>query len=135
MGTSSADIFEQYLRTGVGAKPIIAGYESQVLEFALENTEIWNSVKEDIVIIYPEPTIWSTHVYIALNEKGLKGIDALMRDDVQRLAWEKHGYRTSVYKKGSDNSKFGVSGVADDITMVMPMPDVNTMHKIINSLK
>lgn len=37
METSSSDLFNQFLRMGVGAKPIIAGYESQILEYAAEN--------------------------------------------------------------------------------------------------
>ena len=36
METSSSDLFQQFLRTGVGDKPVIAGYESQLLEFAVQ---------------------------------------------------------------------------------------------------
>ena len=35
MEPSSSDLFNQFLRTGVGDKPVIAGYESQLLEFAV----------------------------------------------------------------------------------------------------
>ena len=34
METSSSDLFSQFLRMGVGAKPIISGYESQLIEYA-----------------------------------------------------------------------------------------------------
>ena len=36
MESSSSDIFDQFLKMGIGAKPMIAGYESQILEFAAE---------------------------------------------------------------------------------------------------
>ena len=39
MESSSSDLFSQFLKMGVGAKPVIAGYESQLLEFAVENPE------------------------------------------------------------------------------------------------
>ena len=59
----------------------------------MENPDIWEQVKEDIVMLYPTPTVWSSHVYIALDEAGTAGIDALLDEEVQKLAWEKHGFR------------------------------------------
>ena len=70
MEHSSGDLFEQYLKTGMGAKPMIAGYENQMIEFAIENPNDWNMVKEQVAVLYPEPTVWSSHPLIALNEKG-----------------------------------------------------------------
>lgn len=135
METSSADIFDQFLRTGMGAKPIIAGYENQLLEFAVENSEDWKILKDDIVIIYPTPTVWSTHIYIALDEKGKIGIDALRDPQIQELAWKKHGFRTGVSGVNQDTSIFGVEGVAPNITKIIPMPDVKTMDAIIKYLE
>ena len=76
MESSSSDLFDQFLKTGMGAKPVIAGYENQLLEFAVENPEDWAQLKDDIVLLYPTPTVWSSHVYIALDEAGEAGIDA-----------------------------------------------------------
>ena len=53
-------------------------------------------------MMYPTPTVWSSHVYIALDEAGTAGIDALLDEDIQRLAWEKHGFRTGVYDTPTD---------------------------------
>ena len=63
MEASSSDLFDQFLKTGMGAKPMIAGYENQLLEFAVENPEDWEQLKDDIVLIYPTPTVWSSHIY------------------------------------------------------------------------
>ena len=134
MESSSSDLFDQFLKTGMGAKPLIAGYESQLLEFAAENPEVWEQVKGDLVMLYPTPTVWSSHVYIALNETGAAGIDALLDEDIQRLAWEKHGFRTGVYDVPSDTEHFGVDGVAEQVTQVAPMPDADTMDQIIKAL-
>ena len=134
MESSSSDLFDQFLKTGMGAKPLIAGYENQLLEFAVENPETWEQIKADIVMMYPTPTVWSSHVYIALDEAGTAGIDALLDENIQRLAWEKHGFRTGVYDTPTDKGHFGVSGLADEITQVAPMPDADTMDKIIKAL-
>lgn len=134
MESSSSDLFDQFLKTGMGAKPLIAGYENQLLEFAAENPDTWEQIKEDIVMMYPTPTVWSSHVYIALDEAGTAGIDALLDEDIQRLAWEKHGFRTGVYDTPTDAEHFGVSGIANEITQVAPMPDANTMDQIIKAL-
>lgn len=133
METSSADLFEQYLKTGVGAKPLVALYESQILEFAVENPGDWAQLKDDIVMIYPEPTVWSTHTYIALDDNGALGINALLDPDVQKLAWEKHGFRTGVYSIASDVD-FSVPGISKSITKVVAMPDSGTMDTIIKAL-
>ena len=134
MESSSSDLFDQFLKTGMGAKPLIAGYENQLLEFAVENPDTWEQIKGDIVIMYPTPTVWSSHVYIALDEAGTAGIDALLDEDIQRLAWEKHGFRTGVYDTPTDAAHFGVSGIAEELTQVAPMPDANTMDRIIKAL-
>ena len=134
MESSSSDLFDQFLKTGMGAKPLIAGYENQLLEFAVENPDTWEQIKGDIVIMYPTPTVWSSHVYIALDGAGTAGIDALLDEDIQRLAWEKHGFRTGVYDTPTDAAHFGVSGIAEELTQVAPMPDANTMDRIIKAL-
>lgn len=133
MDTSSADLFEQFLKMGVGAYPMICAYENQLLEFAVNNPDIWNQIGSDIVIIYPTPTVYSSHVMIALDEKGEMTIDALMDKEVQDIAWEKHGFRTGVVGSTS-TTDFNVNGVAPQIKQVMPMPDFDAMEIIINEL-
>lgn len=132
METSSSDLFNQFLRMGVGAKPIIAGYESQILEYAAENPAAYEKIKDDVVVIYPSPTVWSTHIYIALDDNGRSGIEALVDKEVQRLAWEKHGFRTGDYS--SANGKIAVNGIPENVTAVMNMPSYNVMKKIFDEL-
>ncbi|MGN0241976.1 MAG: hypothetical protein ACI4CS_09845 [Candidatus Weimeria sp.] len=134
MESSSQDLFSQFLRTGIGAKPMMAGYESQLLEFAYENPNDWKDLKDDIVILYPVPTVWSSHPYIALDDNGVKAVDALLDKDIQDLAWEKHGFRTGVSNSKADVSKFKVDGLLSVVSRVTKMPDVETMQKIIDEL-
>ena len=134
METSSSDLFNQFLRMGVGAKPMIAGYESQLLEFAVENPEDYEQMKDDLVMIYPSPTVWSTHVYIALDEAGRAGAEALLDRDIQKLAWEKHGFRTSTYGAASQSFEGIIEEMAPEVTRVMQVPDYPAMRRIIDSL-
>lgn len=134
METSSSDLFNQFLRMGVGAKPMIAGYESQLLEFAVENPEDYEQMKDDLVMIYPSPTVWSTHVYIALDEAGRAGAEALLDRDIQKLAWEKHGFRTSTYGAASQSFEGIIEEMAPEVTRVMQVPDYPAMRQIIDSL-
>ena len=132
MENSSSDLFNQFIRTGMGAKPIVVGYENQIIEYAAENPDKYKNISDDIVMIYPTPTVWSSHIYIALDDVGKKGVKALCDEDVQKLAWEKHGFRTGDFEKSDKES---VSGVAKDVNSVINMPDVKTMKKIISELE
>ena len=134
MESSSADLFDQFLKTGMGAKPLIAAYENQLLEFAVENPEDWAILQDRIVMVYPSPTVWSSHIYIAMDEAGAAGIDALMDPEVQRLAWENHGFRTDVASTAGQLSRFGVEHVAASIAQAVSMPSYETMERIIDAL-
>ena len=132
METSSADLFSQFLKMGVGATPIAAGYESQIIEYAVMEPEDYQAVKDDIVILYPTPTVWSTHVMIALDENGQALLEALLDEEIQELAWDRHGFRTE--SGGSIQGDLPVSGIAPSITSVAPIPDYEVMKQIIDGL-
>lgn len=134
MDTSSADLFDQFLKMGVGAYPMIAAYENQILEFAVTHPEIWEKVGDNLCIIYPTPTVYSSHVMIALDDKGDYAIDALMDPVIQDIAWKDHGFRTGISATQEETGVFGVNGVLSQVTGVMPMPDFRTMEIIVKEL-
>ena len=134
METSSADMFNQFLRTGVGAYPMVAGYENQLLEFATKEAQTWSKLKDEIIMLYPTPTVWSTHVYIALDDAGQRGIPALLDSDVQRLSWLKHGFRTGA-NASEETDMFQVNGVAKSITSVTQLPDDRIMDELIRRIQ
>ncbi|MDR0720371.1 MAG: hypothetical protein LBF78_12110 [Treponema sp.] len=128
--SSSADLFNSFLKTGIGAKPVIVGYESQILEFSVEHPEDWKYVKDDIVVLYPEPTVWSAHPFIALTGNGDRVIDALLGEDIQALAWETHGFRTGIASGQETNKVFDIRGVPGQVKKVIQLPNPDTMQKI-----
>ncbi|MCH3974535.1 MAG: hypothetical protein LKF49_08740 [Bifidobacterium tibiigranuli] len=134
METSSEDSFNQFLTLGVGSKPIMVGYESQILDLAANNPDAWKQVKDDIVIAYPTPTVWSTHVLIPTNAKGQKLLALLKKPETQKLAWERHGFRSANFTGASSITRFGVPGTLDQITAVAELPRNDAMQSLIEVL-
>lgn len=131
MEHSSGDLFQQYLSTGVGAKPIIVGYESQIIEFSVQNAKMWPSVKQKLRILYPEPTVWSAHPLIVKNDKAELFRKALLDPEIQKLAWEYHGFRTGAMGIQNSNEMLSVSGVPLQITKVISLPNYKAMQRIL----
>ena len=94
MNNTPADLFERYLKTGIGGEPIIVDYEKSLIEFAIANPDGYNQVKDDMVLLYPKPTMWNTHCFAVFSENGKKLYKALQDEEIQKIAWEKYGYRT-----------------------------------------
>jgi hypothetical protein len=134
MQSSSGFLFEQFLQTGVGQYPLIAGYENQIVEFSLQHPDFWPKVRDKIKIIYPVPTVWSEHPVLILNKKALPLLDALKDPEVQRIAWEEHGFRTGLIGVQNDPKVIKVDGLARSINKTMPMPRATIMEKIIEQL-
>jgi hypothetical protein len=128
--SSSADLFNSFLKTGIGARPVIVGYESQILEFSVEHPADWKYVKDDIVVLYPEPTVWSAHPFIALTGNGDRVIDALLGEEIQALAWETHGFRTGIASGQESDAVFDIKGVPGQVKKVIQLPNPDTMQKI-----
>lgn len=133
--TGSEDLFSQYLSSGVGAYPLIACYESQIIEFSVQNPDKWEKVKNKIRILYPIPTVWSSHTYISLNENAVTGMRALQDEKIQNLAWEKHGFRSGNNSTIDDASSLSVSGIPENITKIISLPKPAIMDQIINELE
>ena len=135
MPPSSHDLFQQYLTKGIGDKPIIVGYENQVVEFSLQNKDLWPKVKGNVRILYPRPTVWSSHPIIILQERANSLLQALQDDDIQKIAWEQHGFRTGLVGVQNDPKVLDVAGIPESITYVVPMPSPEVMETIISTLK
>jgi hypothetical protein len=87
---SSAVPFKDYLVMGPGKAPLVMIYEAQYL---YEAANPQGGVSDDMVLLYPEPTIFTKHILVPLSEGGEKLGEALTTDpELQKLAIE-HGLR------------------------------------------
>ena len=134
LDSSSADLFDQFLKTGIGAKPIIAGYENQLIEYSIANPSYQSLLRKSVRELYPRPTVWSEHAFIALNPKGKKLLNALNDADIQKLAWERHGFRSGIATVQNDPQLLKVIGVPQDLTVIIPVPRFQVMDRIIKKL-
>ena len=125
MEDSSAVLFEKFLQQGVGAYPMIVGYENQLVEYSLQHKEHLPLLKSKVRILYPVPTVWASHPLIALTDNGKKLLAALKEPDIQKLAWEQHGFRSGLMGVENDPAVLDVVGLPKSIDAVMPMPSAD----------
>ena len=131
METSSEDSFRQFLTLGESSKPMMVGYESQALDLSVNEPGLFEQVADDLVIAYTTPTVWSTHVLVSLTDNGESLCDFLMSDEVQQLAWERHGFR-GASQLGTDSAeRFDVIGVAERVPAAVELPAPDAMQRLI----
>ena len=134
MNNTPADLFERYLKTGMGGEPMIVDYEKSIIDFANKTPDAFNQVKDDIRILYPTPTIWNSHCFAAFTENGQLLYTALNDPEIGQIAWEKYGFRTGVTGGTYDVSNIGI-GVPQTITSTVSSLKMDTYNKLIDYLK
>ncbi|MGN1298797.1 MAG: hypothetical protein ACI4UE_02295 [Candidatus Scatovivens sp.] len=133
MNNTPADLFEKYLKTGMGGQPMIVDYEKSIIEFANENPDGFNQVKDDIRILYPTPTIWNSHCIAAFNESGKKFYEAFEDKEIGQIAWSKYGFRTGVTGGTYDVSGLGL-GIPKNITSTVSSLKMDVYNLLIEYL-
>lgn len=128
--SSSGELFNQYLKQGVGAFPLVAGYENQLIEFAVANPEFAAQIRQKLRILYPQPTIWSNHPMIALTEPGRRLIEAMKTPEIQALAWREHGLRNEHAVVGPETTA-GFTGIPTAVTAVVPSPALEVTDRLL----
>lgn len=134
MNNTPADLFELYLKTGVGGKPMIVDYEKSVIDFANSNPDGWDQVKDKIRILYPTPTIWNSHCIATFTENGNAYYDAFEDKDISQIAWSKYGFRTGVTGGNYDVSQVNVSGIPQSISSTVSSLKMSMYEELISYL-
>lgn len=134
MQPTSGDLFQQFLITGMGAKPIVALYESQIQEFVVNNPSYSEQIEQQVRVLYPQPTVWATHPLVVRNDNANRLLTALDDPDIQRLAWEKHGQRPGVPGVVVNPDVIPVPGILPQVTSVTSMPALEVMDRILEAI-
>ena len=134
MNNTPADLFERYLKTGMGGEPMIVDYEKSLIDFANSNPNGFNQVKDDIVVLYPKPTIWNSHCYAAFTENGKKLYKALQDEEIGQIAWERYGFRTGVTGGNYDVSTVEIA-IPKTIKSTVTSLKMDYYDKLIDYLK
>ena len=134
MNNTPADLFERYLKTGMGGEPMIVDYEKSIIDFANSNPDGFEQVKNNIRVLYPTPTIWNSHCIASFTENGNKFYKAFDDPEIQKIAWERYGFRTGITGGSYDVSKFGI-GVPQSVTSTVSGLKMDIYNKLIDYLK
>lgn len=134
MNNTPADLFERYLKTGMGGEPMIVDYEKSIIDFANSNPDGFNQVKDNIRILYPTPTIWNSHCIASFTENGNEFYKAFEDSEIQKIAWEKYGFRTGITGGSYDVSKFGI-GVPQTVSSTVSGLKMDIYNLLIDYLK
>jgi len=89
---SSEAPFEDYLVMGMGKAPMVMIYEAQ---FITQTVRADNSMSNEMVLLYPEPNLYTKHILVTLNANAEKLGEALMRDEVLQKLEIEYGFRNS----------------------------------------
>ena len=134
MNNTPADLFERYLKTGMGGEPMIVDYEKSIIEFANENPDGYKQVKDDIRVLYPTPTIWNSHCIATFDEAGNGFYKAFDDQEIQQIAWSKYGFRTGITGGSYDVSEFGI-GIPKTISSTVSSLKKSVYNQLIDYLK
>ena len=83
VASSTEEPFEDYLVQGMGKSPMVMIYESQFIQRAAAAD---GSITPDMVLMYPDPTIFSKHTFVGLTPDGIRLGDFLTNDPEMRDA-------------------------------------------------
>ena len=134
MNNTPADLFELYLKTGMGGKPMIVDYEKSVIDFANSNPDGWEQVKDKIRVLYPTPTIWNSHCIATFDENGNQFYQAFEDKEIQQVAWSEYGFRTGITGGNFDVSGLGIA-VPKTITSTVTSLKMDVYNQLIDYLK
>ncbi len=135
MESSSGALFESFLKQGMGARPMIVGYENQLVEFVKENAAYADLIQSKIDVIYPEPTIFASHPLISLTPSCKRLAEALVDPELQQIAWADHGFRSGLIGIENDPLAISVVRLPDTVALVVPMPSAEVMTRIMDDLR
>jgi hypothetical protein len=120
--------FDDYVSIGIGKTPLAFIYENQMVSYALAK----KGVGADMVLLYPQPTIFNKVVFLATNEKS-KGLgEALSTDPVlQQLAVD-YGFRIGDAAYFARAAKGAGLAVEERVSQVIDPPSYEIMAEMID---
>jgi hypothetical protein len=92
VASSSEEPFEDYLVQGMGKSPMVMIYESQFIQRVASAD---GSITAEMVLMYPDPTIFSKHTFVGLTANGARLGEFLTNDPEMRTLATEYGFRTT----------------------------------------
>jgi hypothetical protein len=89
--SSSAGPFDDYVTIGMGKAPLVMAYEQQFIEYLGQHAS--SDRPAAMVLLYPEPTIYTKHTIVPTDAAGQRLADLLQNDSRLRELEIEHGFR------------------------------------------
>jgi hypothetical protein len=120
--------FDDYVAIGIGKTPMAFIYENQLVRYALNK----KGVAQDMVLLYPQPTIVNKVVFVAMNERA-KALAEMLASDVelQGIAVE-YGFRIADSERFVQAIKPTGLAVEARVTQVVDPPSFEIMAEMID---
>jgi len=132
VASSTEEPFDDYLVQGMGKSPMVMIYESQFIQRAAAAD---GSILPDMVLVYPDPTIFSKHTFVGLSANGIRLGDFLTNDPEMRSLATQFGFRTTdvpAFTKFVSDHKLDVP--AGFVNVIDP-PTYETLEAMITRLE
>ena len=127
---SSAVPFEDYLVMGPGKAPLVMVYESQFLQVAATG-----GLTPEMTLLYPEPTLYTKHVLLAMSDAGEK-LGRLLSTDPELGRLEvAYGFRnndTAAFEQFVSEHGLSVPGT---LVNVIDPPSYEILEKMIGQIE
>lgn len=122
--------FDDYATIGIGKTPLAFIYENQMLSYALAK----KGVGPDMVLMYPQPTLFNKVVFVATSERAKQLGEALStHPELQRLAVE-YGFRIADTAQFVRVAQGAGLAVEERITQVIDPPSFELMAEMIDQI-
>jgi hypothetical protein len=137
--SSSGKLFDQYLAGGLGAEPMIVGYENQLVEWILADPARWERVQAGTgpkpAVLYPRPTVYSAHPLLVIDPAADRLLEALVSPKLQELAWTRHGFRGPLGTATGAANETVAALLPAEIDAVLPMPAADVMLALLAAVE
>jgi hypothetical protein len=119
--------FDDYASIGIGKTPMAFIYENQMVSYALQK----KGIGADMVLLYPQPTIFNKVVFVTTNERA-KALGELLSNntELQRIAVD-YGFRIGDSAYFAQTVKATGLAVEERITQVIDPPSFDLMAEMI----
>jgi hypothetical protein len=132
VASSSEEPFQDYLSIGMGKSPLVMIYEAQFVNRAARKD---GSIRPDMVLMYPRPTVLSKHTFVPLTEKGERLGKALATDPVLQQLAVQYGFRTAQPGAFQQFTKDSGVAVESDIIDAVDPPSFETLEYMIDAIE
>lgn len=126
---SSQEPFDDYMAMGMGAIPLLFTYESEFLEELYKGT-----LTDEMVMLYPEPTIYVKSVMVPLSEGGHNLGQFLQKDPTFLKIAAEYGYRSQA-RLLKDTFKDKAVKLPDTLINIIDPPAMNVLNAMIKAVK